>query len=86
MNNAVLKEAIGVGFLGMIIGSMIGKLLEKVYGVSLPKACNSWNKYYIMEISLFLTNFIIIISATLLFVKILNWYFKPGFLDEVGQF
>ena len=44
MNSTVLKEAIGVGFLGMIIGSIIGKTLEKMYGISLPKVCNSWNK------------------------------------------
>ena len=76
MNNAVLKEAIGVGFLGMIIGSMIGKLLEKVYGIPLPKACNSWNKYYIMEISLFLTNFIIHIFCEL--VGLNRWYCLNG--------
>ena len=76
MNNTVLKEAIGVGFLGMIIGSMIGKLLEKVYGISLPKACNSWNKYYIMEISLFLTNFIIHIFCEL--VGLNRWYCLNG--------
>jgi len=76
MNNAVLKEAIGVGFLGMIIGSMIGKLLEKVYGISLPKVCNSWNKYYIMEISLFLTNFIIHIFCEL--VGLNRWYCLNG--------
>jgi len=76
MNSTVLKEAIGVGFLGMIIGSIIGKTLEKMQGISLPKVCNSWNKYHIMEISLFLTNFIIHIFCELIGLN--RWYCLNG--------
>ena len=76
MNSNVLKEAIGAGFLGMFIGTIIGKTLEKMYGSTLPKVCNSWNKYYIMEISLFLTNFIIHIFCEL--VGLNRWYCLNG--------
>jgi len=58
MNFGILSEAIFVGIVLVIIGNMVGFLVGKSLSVSLPSVCKSWNKNYVMEISLFLTGFI----------------------------
>ena len=57
MKYGVLTEAIFVGIVLVIIGNVIGYMVGKSLSVSLPSVCKSWNKNYVMEISLFLTGF-----------------------------
>lgn len=45
-----------------IVTILIGLILTTIFGFlkpELPKECEMWNKYYVMEIILFLTGFIL---------------------------
>lgn len=45
-----------------IVTILIGLILSMIFGFlkpELPKECENWDKYYVMEIILFLTGFII---------------------------
>jgi hypothetical protein len=55
----ILTEAVIVGIGTIIIGIIIALLLNLAHvgKVDLPEVCKSWNKKYIMEISLFLIGF-----------------------------
>lgn len=71
-------EAVCVGILVLVIGSLVGYLLSfsTQSQRQLPKECKNWNKYYIMEISLFLTGFIahLVLEAT----GLNKWYCRYG--------
>lgn len=51
----LLIEAIVVGFVTVVIGTLVAWGLGKSFSVDLPPVCKEWNKFYVMEISLFLT-------------------------------
>jgi glycopeptide antibiotics resistance protein len=72
----LLVEAIAVGILTVIIGSMVGFILAKYFSPNLPKTSTDWNKNHIMEISLFLTGFLLHISCE--YSGINKWYCKNG--------
>jgi hypothetical protein len=63
MNNYYLLlfiEAVLVGVLVMIVGSLVGFLVSatQIYPkVKLPEICSTYNSYFIMEFTLFLTGF-----------------------------
>ena len=71
----LLVEAIAVGIMILILGEIVMFILKKV-GLKGPCTCTEWNKYYIREISLFLTGFL----GHLLFelVGANKWYCKHG--------
>ena len=51
----LLKEAVAVGILTVVIGNMAGFAVGLAMSADLPVVCKDWNKYYAMEISLFIT-------------------------------
>ena len=69
-------EASVVGIATVIIGSIVGFILGKCFSTNLPKICKSWNKNHIMEVSLFLTGFLLHIICE--YTKINKWYCKNG--------
>jgi len=57
MIGQLLLEAIIVGISTVIVGSLIGFIVSLFIKNDLPELCKDWNKFYVMEISLFLTGF-----------------------------
>ena len=72
----ILIEALSVGVLVVIVGSVVGYMLGKLFSNNLPKICKHWNKNHIMELSLFLTGFIIHILCEILGIN--KWYCVNG--------
>jgi len=72
----ILIEALSVGVLTVIVGSLVSYMLSKVFSNNLPKICKRWNKNHIMEISLFLTGFAIHILCETLGIN--KWYCVKG--------
>lgn len=75
--NQIIIEAIVVGIITVIIGNISGLLVASMLKVNLPEICKDWNKYYTMEITLFLTGFLIHLLCE--FTGINKWYCKNGF-------
>ncbi len=75
--NQIIIEAIVVGIITVIIGNVSGLLVASMLKVNLPEICKDWNKYYTMEITLFLTGFLIHILCELTGIN--KWYCKNGF-------
>lgn len=69
-------EALVVGILTVIIGSMVGYIIGSLFSNNLPKICKEWNKNHVMEISLFFTGFIIHILCEVIGIN--KWYCKNG--------
>ena len=53
----LLVEAGVVGIATVIVGSIVGFIIGKMFSTNLPTICKSWNKNHIMEICLFFTGF-----------------------------
>lgn len=74
----IIIEAIVVG-LSLIpfvyVTGMVAKLVTKK--PALPEICEKWNKYYIMEVNLFLAGFLFHIVFELLGIN--KWYAKNYF-------
>ena len=73
----LIVEAVVVGIMTVIFGNITGFLIGPLFKVDLPKVCSSWNKFYTMEITLFLTGFFIHLFCE--FSGINKWYCKNGF-------
>jgi membrane protein DedA with SNARE-associated domain len=69
-------EAVCVGLLVVVVGTLVGFILGKYFSTNLPRICKSWNKNHIMEISLFLTGFIAHLLCE--FIGVNKWYCKNG--------
>ena len=82
MNSIIqlLIEAIFVGISTIIIGNIIGFIISKIIKSNLPEICKDWNKFYIMEISLFLTGFILHILFEILGLN--KYYCKSIFFKN----
>ena len=72
----LLVEAIVVGIGTVVIGSLVGFILSRFFKTNLPEICKEWNKNHIMEISLFLTGFVIHLLCE--FTGVNKWYCKNG--------
>jgi len=72
----LLIEAFGVGLVVLVVGTLVGFILGKIMSVDLPKACEQWNQYHIMELSLFITGALTHIVFELLGLN--NWYCIHG--------
>ncbi len=77
----LLIEALWVGLAIMLIGTVVGYFVGYFMRVflpttKLPVVCKRWNRYHVMEISLFLTGFL----GHLLFemAGLNRWYCKYG--------
>lgn len=55
----VIKEATFVGILTALIGYVASAIVKPYFKVDLPEICKSWNKKYLMEMSLFVTGFLL---------------------------
>ena len=53
----LLIQGIIKGIIIVIFGSLIGFIITLVIINDLPDECKNWNKFYLMEISLFLSGF-----------------------------
>ena len=73
----LLVEAFVVGLLTVAVGSLVGYGIGKAVDSDLPEVCRDWNKFYVMEISLFLTGVVIHLLCEA--VGINRWYCKNGF-------
>jgi len=54
------------GIASIIIGNIVGFIVGYFLSIDLPKVCKTWNKNYIMEISLFFTGMITFLAYNLL--------------------
>jgi glycopeptide antibiotics resistance protein len=72
----LLLEAFVVGVLTVVVGTIVGYVIGRLFSNNLPKICKEWNKNHIMEICLFLTGFIIHILCELTGIN--KWYCKNG--------
>ena len=75
----LIVEAILVGIMVVIIGNIVGFLLSKIKTISpvTDAVCKDWNKYYIMEISLFVTGVFVHLLCELIGLN--KWYCKNGY-------
>ena len=72
----LLFEALFVGVIVVITGSVVGFAVGKMMGSDLPSVCKDWNKKYAMEISLFFTGFLTHLLFE--FLRLNKWYCKNG--------
>ena len=72
----LLKEAVVVGIATVVIGTLVGFVMGKLFSMNLPAICKKWNKNNIMEITLFLTGFLLHIICE--YTGINKWYCKNG--------
>ena len=56
--NKNFYQAVMVGIVTVLIGLILSCVLKSLKP-QLAKECDEWDKYYVMEISLFLTGFIL---------------------------
>ena len=71
----VLLEAIFVG-ISVALGGLLVTALTKKTNKRLPVECRDWNKYHIMEVTLFLIGFFLHLSFE--FLGINSWYCTNG--------
>lgn len=76
MSNLVL-EAVVVGIMTVIFGNVSGFVVGSFLKVNLPQICSTWNKFYTMEVSLFITGVLIHLFCE--YTGINKWYCKNGF-------
>lgn len=72
----LLIEAIVVGISTVIMGTVVSYLIGSLFKTDLPPVCKNWNKFYAMEISLFLTG--ALLHSFLELVGLNKWYCKNG--------
>lgn len=72
----ILIEGFSVGVLTVIIGNIIALLVSALLGADIPSVCKEWNKYYAMEVSLFLTGFFVHLVCE--YTGINRWYCRNG--------
>jgi hypothetical protein len=77
MLHKLLVEAILVGLATVVVGYIAAPIAGAVTYVPLPQICKTWNKNYAMELSLFLTGFMLHLVAE--FSGVNKWYCKNGF-------
>ena len=72
----VFVEALMVGVIVVVVGTIVGFVVGKSMAVDLPPVCKAWNKNFIMEICLFLTGVIVQLGCE--WTGINKWYCKNG--------
>lgn len=70
-------EAFVVGVATIIFGNLAAFVMSPLlFKVELPKVCGTWNKFYSMEITLFMTGFLLHLFSE--FSGINRWYCNNG--------
>ena len=57
-NPKIFYQAVMFG----VVSILLGLILSMIFGFlkpELPEECNEWNKYYVMEVIMFLTGFVL---------------------------
>lgn len=62
----MILNSVLFGIASIIIGNIVGFIVGYFLSIDLPKVCKTWNKNYIMEISLFFTGMITFLVYKLL--------------------
>ena len=75
-NIQLLQEALIVGIIIVVIGSIVSYIISKFNTHKMPPICKYWNKYHIMEICLFFTGFLGHLALEALGMN--KWYCKYG--------
>ena len=73
----LLIEAVFVGVALIVVGSIVGGIIAYILSTDLPKVCKNWNKYHVMEISLFLSGFLLHILCEISGLN--KWYCKNSY-------
>ncbi len=55
----IFKEACFMGLMLVLFGYLSSIIVKPFLHVSLPDVCKGWNRYYVMEISLFTAGFML---------------------------
>jgi energy-converting hydrogenase Eha subunit A len=55
MKHHMIVEAILVGLLTVVVGTVVAFVVGKVLATDMPAVCKDWNKNHAMEVSLFFT-------------------------------
>ncbi len=69
-------EALVVGIMVVVAGSLVSFLVGLMFKTDLPPVCKDWNKNYVMELSLFFTGVAVHVFCEL--VGINAFYCKNG--------
>ena len=72
-------EAVVVGLLTVVVGSLVGGIISATSWYPrpvLPKECRNYNKFFVMEFTLFLTGVLIHLFCE--FAGVNAWYSKNG--------
>lgn len=69
MNLGLLKKSSLFGLYTVLVGSIVGAVLAMFFKVQLPEICSTWNKYYLMEMSLFFTGVVVFFSFNLVYAN-----------------
>ena len=72
MKLQVLYEALVIGIATLIIGSLFRLSMTVIMGIDSPVKGESWNKYYLDEVCLFLTGVVIHLVCEITGVN--KWY------------
>lgn len=62
----MILNSVLFGIASIIIGNIVGFIVGYFLSIDLPRVCKTWNKNYIMEISLFFTGMITFLVYKLL--------------------
>tara|TARA_B100000131_G_C17559750_1_gene386247 strand:- start:11 stop:253 length:243 start_codon:yes stop_codon:yes gene_type:complete len=73
----LLVEAVAVGLILVVVGTLVSWVVGRMMGTDLPPVCKDWNKNYVMEICLFLSG--VIVHLLCEFSGLNKWYCKNGF-------
>ena len=55
----IISEAFVIGVMTVVMAHLVSLIIRPYLKITLPEACGTWNKYHVMETTLFLTGFLL---------------------------